>query len=218
MKTGKTGNRTGLIIKCNTFLSYLEEVPKVGAASGEHHLVSGKWFTVAGQRHVHKVLDVAQMAERGQDRRLEIVPSQTVQLLLLLLLLLLRRRLRMKLMLVVRMDWLRLFRLLVLAMRVHYRILLGVRVHISVVVFIIVVFFVFVVFFFVVFAVVAAVPRRAVRSQSVSLAAPLDGRDSAALGMLLCQQIGDVGRSARRRMLSDAGLFNDAARHRQWRR
>jgi hypothetical protein len=213
---------------------YLEEVSEIRAASGEHHLVSGERFTVAGQRDVDKVFDVAQMAERGKNRRLEVVPPQTVQLMLLLLLLLL---LLLQLV-VLRMERLLFGQLLLrLATRVDYRVVFHVGVHISVVVVIFIVVFLFVlVVFLVVLAVVATVgPLRTPARREPMLGCPLlavpatlgrrVGRHSASLidGMLLLlllrvgQQIGGFiwrSASAGRRMLSDAGLFHDAGRHR----
>lgn len=70
-------------------VGYLEQVSEVGTAGREDHLVGGEGFAIAGQRHVHEILLIPQVAERGQDRRLEVVPAQAVQLLLLLQILLL---------------------------------------------------------------------------------------------------------------------------------
>lgn len=45
------------------------------------YLVCGERSRIAGNGHVDKVLLVAQMPERGQDRRLEVVPLEGVLLL-----------------------------------------------------------------------------------------------------------------------------------------
>lgn len=61
----------------------LEQPSEVGAAGTEHHLVGGEGTLIAGQGHVHKVLLVAQMPERAEDRALEVVPLEGIVLLVL---------------------------------------------------------------------------------------------------------------------------------------
>ena len=56
---------------------------EVGTAGGEHHLVGGEGLSIAGQCDVDKVFFVPEMPKRRQNGRLEVVPSQTVQLLVL---------------------------------------------------------------------------------------------------------------------------------------
>lgn len=58
-----------------------EQFSKVWTAGGQHHLVRREAATVAGERHVDKVLFVAEVSERGQDARMEVVPAQRVLLL-----------------------------------------------------------------------------------------------------------------------------------------
>lgn len=58
----------------------LEQLPEVGAAGTEHDLMRGEAPLVAGQGHVHKVLLLAQVAERGEDRGLKVVPLERVLL------------------------------------------------------------------------------------------------------------------------------------------
>ena len=57
---------------------------EVRTAGGEDHLVGGERLAVAGQSHVDEVLLVPQMTEAGQDRRLEIVPPNSMSIELLL--------------------------------------------------------------------------------------------------------------------------------------
>lgn len=59
----------------------LQQFPEVGTAGGEHDLVRGERPLIAGERHVHKVLLLAQMPEGAEDRGLEVVPLERVLLL-----------------------------------------------------------------------------------------------------------------------------------------
>lgn len=59
----------------------LQQFAEVRTARTQHDLVGGEGALVAGQSHVHKVLLLAQVAERGEDRGLEVVPFQRVLLL-----------------------------------------------------------------------------------------------------------------------------------------
>lgn len=59
----------------------LQQFPEVGAARAQHDLVCGKRPLVTGEGHVNKVLLLAQVTERGEDRGLEVVPFESVLLL-----------------------------------------------------------------------------------------------------------------------------------------
>lgn len=59
----------------------LQQFPEVRTASTEHDFVCGERALVTGQCHVDKVLLLAQVTERGEDRGLEVVPLQRVLLI-----------------------------------------------------------------------------------------------------------------------------------------
>lgn len=59
----------------------LQQFPEVRTASTEHDFVCGERALVTGQCYVNKVLLLAQVTERGEDRGLEVVPLQRVLLI-----------------------------------------------------------------------------------------------------------------------------------------
>lgn len=59
----------------------LEQFAEVGAARAEDDFVRGKGASITGEGHIDKVLFVAQVAERGENGRLEVVPLEGVLLL-----------------------------------------------------------------------------------------------------------------------------------------
>jgi hypothetical protein len=57
-------------------LTHPEDIPKVVAAGREYNLVRLDPLSLARQRHVHKVPVELEVAERGDDVRLVVVPLQ----------------------------------------------------------------------------------------------------------------------------------------------